>query len=144
MAQKTYLLICVYTRKGFKMENITSKTYRINLTETEYELFKKYILLDEMDQEIKEIQKNGFDMYDNLIEKITNPTEVKFSVKKSIAADKATEVRSKRAKAKIENAINILRMENKPITYYSISKMGRVAFTTVQKYITADELKQLN
>ena len=45
---------------------------------------------------------------------------------------------------KIQNAINLLRLENKEITTYSISKIGKVGFQTVQKYLGEDEIKSLN
>jgi len=60
------------------------------------------------------------------------------------ATQKATEARTKRAKKKIDNAINILRMENKPITHYSISKIAEVSYNTVKKYVNLDTLKQIN
>jgi len=59
------------------------------------------------------------------------------------ATQKATEARTKRAKKKIDNAINILRLENKPITHYSISKVAGVSYNTVKKYITL-ELEKIN
>ena len=57
---------------------------------------------------------------------------------------KATEKRSELAREKIQNAINLLRLENKEITTYSISKIGKVGFQTVQKYLGEDEIKSLN
>ncbi|MDY0122458.1 MAG: hypothetical protein RBR54_11000 [Sulfurimonas sp.] len=56
--------------------------------------------------------------------------------KKSKSALKATKIRSDRAKAKIQNAINILRMENRKISYYSIAQSSGVSYSTVKKYVT--------
>jgi uncharacterized membrane protein len=47
---------------------------------------------------------------------------------------RATNARTQKAKEKIENAINILRMENRPITIYSVSKESGVSYNTASKY----------
>ena len=64
--------------------------------------------------------------------------------KKRKATQKANEARSKKAKKKIENAINTLRLKNKKINYTSIAKTAEVSFVTVKKYIDEDTLKSLN
>ena len=63
------------------------------------------------------------------------------SKKKTESAKKATEIRSKRAKEKINNAINLLKLENKKITLYSIAKTAGVSYNTVKKY--ENELKEV-
>ena len=47
----------------------------------------------------------------------------------------ATKARTNAAKKKIQDAINMLRFENKKITYYSISKYSNVSYNTVKKYL---------
>jgi len=54
---------------------------------------------------------------------------------KKEAAKKAANSRKEKAKEKIQNAINLLRLENKPITAYQISKVSGVHFQTVQKHL---------
>ena len=66
------------------------------------------------------------------------------SSKKQEAMRKATEHRSTIAKEKINNAINILRMENKNISIYSLSKTSGVAYNTIKKYISKELLEDLN
>ena len=56
------------------------------------------------------------------------------SFKQKKAAAKATSIRSKKAKEKIENAVNILRLENKNITQYSVAKVSGCSINTVRKY----------
>ena len=51
------------------------------------------------------------------------------------ATAKATAKRTAEAKEKIQNAINLLRMENKKITHYSIAKIAGVSYVTVKKYL---------
>lgn len=57
------------------------------------------------------------------------------SYNKRLATQKATKVRSDKAKEKIQNAINLLQLENKAITHYSISQTAGVSFNTVKKHI---------
>ena len=71
-----------------------------------------------------------------LLEYMENGKMIPYSAKKGNATEKATEARIIRAKQKIENAINLLRLEGKPITHYAISKTSGVAFQTVKKYVT--------
>jgi len=77
------------------------------------------------------------EMLSDLIEKIevSGKTE-----KRALAAKNATSVRSKNAKEKILNAINLLRLENREITAYRVSKVSGVHYRTVKKYLkTADQ-----
>ena len=50
----------------------------------------------------------------------------------------------KKAKEKIQTAIDILRMSKQKITHYSIAQTCGVSFTTVKKYLDDDTLKSLN
>ena len=104
--------------------------YRIELEMEEYLSLKKLV----------ENSKINISLY----EKIQNPTTIHYSPRKVKAMAKATEKRSELAREKIQNAINLLRLENKEITTYSISKIGKVGFQTVQKYLGEDEIKSLN
>jgi len=75
-----------------------------------------------------------------LLKALDNAKLIKYSTNKAIAAEKATAARTKKAKEKIQNAINILKMEDKKITYYSVAKTSGVSYTTVKKYITLNEI----
>ena len=50
------------------------------------------------------------------------------------AAAIATATRQKKAKEKIQNAINILRLENKNLSNYAIAKVSGCSINTVKKY----------
>ncbi len=75
----------------------------------------------------------------NTVKRILNILESleerKTSVRIIQATNKATESRTAKAKEKIQNAINLLRMENKKITHYSIAKTAGVSYVTVKKYL---------
>lgn len=108
--------------------------YRIDLDAYQIEILQKYI---------KQIDPVEYDaiLFDELKEIVNNPKKIKRSYKKLMAADAATAARTAMAKEKIQNAINILRMENEKITYYSIAKMASVSYSTVKKYISIDDIK---
>jgi len=75
-----------------------------------------------------------------LLKALDNAKIIKYSPNKALAAEQATAARTKKAKEKIQNAINILRMEDKKITYYSIAKTAGVSYSTVKKYISLNEI----
>ena len=77
---------------------------------------------------------------EKLLKALDNAKIIEYSPNKANAAEKATEARTKKAKEKIQNAINLLRMENKKITYYSVAKTAGVSYSTVKKYISLDEV----
>jgi len=76
------------------------------------------------------------EMLDDLIETIGDSGKTE---KRKTAVKIATSVRSKNAKEKILNAINLLRMENKEITAYRVSKTSGVHYRTVKKYLQAND-----
>ena len=125
---------------------------RLDLTESEFEYLLKFIDFEKIAEEINRenlfIKEYNFKEEDKvvskLLEKLNNPKDIEYSFNKVRAADKATESRTKAAKEKIQNAINILTMENKKITHYSIAQTCGVSFTTVKKYLDDETLKSLN
>lgn len=78
------------------------------------------------------------EQYENIKEYLTNDVKVK-KIESSNNRDKsrlaAKQKNEKRSKEKILNAINILRMENKKITAYSVSKTAEISFVTAKKYL---------
>lgn len=54
--------------------------------------------------------------------------------KKQKAMEKATQTREKTVRDKIYNAMNILRLENKKISVYSVSKEAGISFNSAAKY----------
>ena len=117
--------------------------YRLDLNLSELERLQE-ILADLKESEKYNSYYLELESFKSLNEMIHNPKEIKYSGAKGNAAANATEARSKKAKAKIDNAINILRMENKKITHYAIAKIGNVSYNTVTKYLTDDCIISLN
>ena len=114
---------------------------RIDLSELEYECLIKSIdfeKLEAFDKTYEELE--GF----NTVSKVNNTKNIEYSFKKHSASEKATKARTKRAKEKIQTAIDILRMSHQKITHYSIAQTCGVSFTTVKKYLDDETLKSLN
>jgi len=51
------------------------------------------------------------------------------------AAKNATDARTKAVKEKIQNAINLLRIEGKEITAYQLAKTADINYLTARKYL---------
>ena len=108
--------------------------YRLDLDSYQFDVLQKYITqIDVLEEDLI--------MFNEIKEMISNPKKISRSVNKQIAATTATEARTKQAKQKIENAMNLLRLENKKLTYYSIAKTAKVSYQTVKKYITLNEME---
>ena len=60
---------------------------------------------------------------------------------KQKAMKKANDERVKQTRAKIQNGVNLLRMEGKKITSYSLAKYAEVSTNTAKKYIELLNIK---
>ena len=60
--------------------------------------------------------------------------KAKSTDKQKKSAERATKARSDRARAKIDNAINLLRLESKPINCNSVAVVSGCSINTVRKY----------
>jgi len=114
---------------------------RVTLKSHEFDRLKLDIdILTHALKEHKELQ-NSINTLNELISKFT---DIKESDKKSLAAFKATEIRTQNAIKKIENSMNIFRMENKKISVNAISKNSGVSYNTVKKYLSKDSIISFN
>lgn len=102
--------------------------YRLDMTSVELDQLRR--VLDEADAAGIAVAAIRETLDDEL--KIIEKTPAK-----SRAARQATEARQKKTREKIQNAINILRLENKEPTAFRVSKISGVAFATAQKYLKA-------
>jgi len=98
-----------------------------------FELFGYTIEIEKKALENQEKMPNDLRQALEIIQKygVTPPP----SKKKQESARKATEIRVKRVKEKINNAINLLRLENKEITPYAIAKTAGISYNTAKKYL---------
>ncbi len=89
---------------------------------------------DEVLELMKAISKINYPLYTKL--KTQFDSDISRDItKKQSSIKEATKHREHTAKAKIINAINILRLENKNITAYAIAKESGCSYNTVKKYI---------
>ena len=57
--------------------------------------------------------------------------------KKAEGAEKARKRLMQQTKAKVENAVNLLRMEGKEITPYRVAQTAGISYNTAKKYLVA-------
>ena len=121
---------------------------RLDLTKLEYEYLIKCIDFEKLEEIEKRIEKDNENFETvksfNIIDKLNNPKEIEYSSNKSIAAMKATEIRSKKVKYKMNIAIEILQTQKTEITHYAIAKISKVSFNTVKRHLSDDYLMSLN
>jgi len=111
----------------------------------EFDLFLNFVKIDEIKKACETIKnEDTFNIYSKFLKMLENPKIIKYSDKKAAAAATATDVRVKRVKEKINNAINILKLEGKKLNFHNIAKTADVAYLTVRKYLSKEDLNKLN
>jgi len=83
---------------------------------------------------LKIFQSDGIEILERLYQEIHKVYSTPISKSKRNATIKANDIRVKKARRKIETAINLLRLENRDITIYSVSKEAKVSYNTAKKY----------
>jgi Fic family protein len=71
----------------------------------------------------------------NAINVLINKGERIISQKKQDTARTASRIKQNKTKEKIQNAINLLRLQSKPINPYQVAKLSGVAYNTAKKYV---------
>lgn len=98
---------------------------RLTVDEQEYQLINS-LLVDNLDNE--EVYK----LKEKLNLQYIESTNI--SQKKRDATKNATKARTETSRIKIENTINLARLENKKLTIYSLAKLSGVSYNTAKKY----------
>jgi len=88
---------------------------------------------DEVTKLLTLLQQLDFNLY-NTINNQVKTDRSKDKSKKVQSIKEATKARERVAKAKILNAINVLRLEDRALTTYSIAKESGCSYNTVKKY----------
>ena len=110
----------------------------------EFNLFLEFVKIDEIKKAYEVTKDEEFNVYLKFLKMLEKPKIIKYSSKKSKAAATATEARIEKVKEKINNAINILKLEGKKLNFHNIAKTAGVAYLTVRKYLTKEDLEKLN
>ena len=71
----------------------------------------------------------------NAINTLINKGERIISQKKQDTAKEALKVKVSRTKEKIQNAINLLRLQGQQINAYQVAKLSGVSYNTARKYL---------
>ena len=58
------------------------------------------------------------------------------SDKKVASAKRASQIKAKKAKEKVINAINLLKSQKEEITIYKVAKTAKVSYNTAKKYLS--------
>jgi len=69
-----------------------------------------------------------------IIEKYSSKIEP--SNKRIESAKRASQIKAKKAKEKIDNAINLLKLQREEITIYKVAKTAKVSYNTAKKYLS--------
>ena len=88
---------------------------RLDLSQREYDCLKSCIDFNKL-EEFVNAENDYLDEYkvlNKLIDKVNNPKIIEYSFKKHTASEKATRVRTEKAKKKIQIAIEILKTQKK-------------------------------
>ncbi len=96
---------------------------------------------DEVLELMRLVSKSNYPLYTK-IQKQYNDDISRDITKKQLSIQEATKKREHTAKAKIINAINILRLEDKEITTYAIAKESGCSYNTVKKYYSKGVLNE--
>lgn len=88
---------------------------------------------DEVQELMKAISKSNYPLYEKILKQYNDDISRDITKKQSSIME-ATKQRSDTAKAKIINAMNLLRLESKELTAYAIAKESGCSYNTVKKY----------
>jgi Fic family protein len=102
---------------------------RLDMTLAEYELLKKLLESATVDIEYECAWAK-----DDLLKKVQNIKQFDISGK-IVATKKANEKKQETSKKKVENAINLLRLEDKEPTAYAVAKVAGISYNTASKYL---------
>ena len=90
---------------------------------------------DEVTKLLNIIQSIDAELYNAIYNQYEADT-IKDKSKKQLSIQEATKQRTATAKAKINNAINLLRIESRALTPYAIAKESGCSYNTVKKYLS--------
>ena len=118
-------------------EGEVMEKYRIELTLDEVRLLD--MMVDSF-EELLEIKEDFFNDKDKdalilLANKLKNAKVIKESPRKIEAVATARAKRSAKVKEAIQNAVNMLRMEDRDITPYAVAKEANISYNTARKYL---------
>jgi len=76
----------------------------------------------------------------NAINTLLRKGERVISHRKQETAKEACKVKISKTKEKIQNAVNLLRLQGEPINPYKVAKLSGVAYNTARKYLKSQNI----
>jgi len=122
------------------MEKIEKKEleksyFRLDMDKFEYELLVDMLNYIGSDKRRLQLEiEEAVSFRDSLYQKVIDIKQIDIG-KKSIATDKAHEVKRDKSLKKVRLAIEELGLLKRTITAYSVSKQANISFVTAQKYL---------
>jgi Fic family protein len=77
-------------------------------------------------------------------ENLFNTAKLPPSPKKIESAKKASEIKANKAKEKVINAVNLLRLQGEEITPYKVAKTAGISYNTAKKYLNQKNISKLS
>jgi len=99
----------------------------------QFEVFGYKISIEKKAFKEKEEMPNDLRWALEIIEKYS--AKIPPSDKKVASAKRASQVKAKKAKEKVINAINLLKSQKEEITIYKVAKTAKVSYNTAKKYL---------
>ena len=66
------------------------------------------------------------------------------SPKKIESAKRASKIKADKAKEKVINAVNLLRLQGEEITPYKVAKTAQISYNTAKKYLQKQNISKLS
>ena len=108
----------------------------------EFEVFGYKISIEKKAFKAKEKMPNDLRWALEIIEKYG--TKLPPSKKKIESAKRASQIKAKKAKEKVINAVNLLRLQGEQITPYKVAKIAKISYNTAKKYLNQKNISKLS
>ena len=93
-------------------------------------------LLDKLDSmDMEKLTDNEKELVSAINKLVTKGKVLNYNSNKLINAKKASKAKMNKTKEKIQNAINLLRLQGEEIDPYRIAKTAKISYNTARKYL---------
>ena len=107
----------------------------------EFEVFGYKISIEKKAFKAKEEMPNDLRWALEIIEKYG--AKLPPSKKKVESAKRASQIKANKAKEKVINAVNLLKLQGEEITAYKVAKMAGISYNTAKKYLNQKNISKL-
>jgi len=108
----------------------------------EFEVFGYKISIEKKAFKAKEEMPNDLRWAIEIIEKYG--AKLPPSKKKVESAKRASQIKANKAKEKVINAVNLLRLQGEEITPYKVAKTAGISYNTAKKYLNQKNISKLS